>query len=514
MKSNREEPPFPLTMDGGKIARNTFLNFAGNALPLAVGIVTIPFIIRWLGTDRFGILSLAWVVIGYFGFFDLGLGRSTTKFVAEALGKGEPEKVPGYFWTTVIFQAFLGLLGALVLALTTPFLVERILKAPPALFDTTKATFYILAISVPVVLVSASFRGVLEAGQRFDLVNYVKIPSSAVNYLMPMAGVFLGFGLPGIMILLVGSRILTLVAWIVICMEVVPGLRSKIALQKETIRPLLAFGGWITVSNIVGPLLIYVDRFFIGAIQGITAVGYYSAPYELISRLGIVPGSLLMTLFPAFSALDGGNDRETAILFFERSVKFLLLLMGTVVMILVFFAGDFLAVWLGGAFAAQSTPVFRILAVGFFFNALASVPYSYLQGIGRADLTAKFHIGEVLFYIPLTWMLVDRLGIVGAAYAWMVRVIADAVLLFWASGKFGKVGFFWASRNSGLGALVLIAALGTVGLMITRSPWRYGGFAILLTILVYLAWARALSALEKRWLMGTWRRVFRRGVAS
>lgn len=69
---------------GSLMARNTFLNFIGQAVPLLVGVITIPFIIRGLGTDRFGLLSLAWIVLGYFAIFDLGLGRTTTKFIVVA----------------------------------------------------------------------------------------------------------------------------------------------------------------------------------------------------------------------------------------------------------------------------------------------------------------------------------------------------------------------------------------------------------------------------------------------
>ena len=115
--------PRHLEIRGSLLAKNTVLNFVGLALPTAVGLATIPFVVRWLGTDRFGVLSLAWVVVGYFSFFDLGLGRATTKYVAEALGKGEIEKIPGYFWTTAYIQAVLGTLGAVILWLITPLLV-------------------------------------------------------------------------------------------------------------------------------------------------------------------------------------------------------------------------------------------------------------------------------------------------------------------------------------------------------------------------------------------------------
>lgn len=89
---------------GSLLARNTLLNFIGQVVPLLVGVVTVPFIIRGLGTERFGLLSLAWVVMGYFTIFDLGLGRATTKFVAEALGKGDEDQVPRLVWTAVTVQ--------------------------------------------------------------------------------------------------------------------------------------------------------------------------------------------------------------------------------------------------------------------------------------------------------------------------------------------------------------------------------------------------------------------------
>jgi hypothetical protein len=127
-----------------------------------VGLVTMPFIVRGLGTERFGLLSLAWVILGYFAVFDLGLGRATTKFVAEALGKGEADRVPGLVWTTVATQALLGAAGGLTLAAVTPLLVERALNVPPYLVREASSAFYVLAVGVPVTLISGSFVGVLD----------------------------------------------------------------------------------------------------------------------------------------------------------------------------------------------------------------------------------------------------------------------------------------------------------------------------------------------------------------
>ena len=114
--------------------------------------------------------------------------------------------------------------------------------------------------------------------------------------------------------------------------------------------PLFAFSGWLALSGVLFTVISSLDRMFIGNLVDIKAVGYYAAPFEAISRLGIIPGSLSLVLFPAFSYLNGGGDREATEKIFSRSVKYLLVLAGTPLILLVFFAKDFLRFAAGGRF--------------------------------------------------------------------------------------------------------------------------------------------------------------------
>jgi O-antigen/teichoic acid export membrane protein len=418
----------------GLLARNTLLNMIGLGLPMVVGVLAMPFTIRWLGAERFGILSLVWVVVGYLAFFDLGLSRATTKFIAEALGRGDSDEISGVLWTTVFFQGMLGLVGAALLALATPLLVERFLHIPAQLMPEARVSFILIGISLPVVLASASFRGALEARQRFDLVNIVKGGSSTLNYILPLAGVGLGFDLRGIVALLVGARVLALVAWIWLCLKAFPGLIRNVALRRENVPGLLRFGSWLTVSNIVGPILTYLDRFLIGSILNMRAVGFYVAPYEIVTKVGILPGSLILTLFPSFSTLQGREERDRAKTLFGCAVKYLIIGIGPVSVLLVLLARPILEVWLGAEFARTSTLTFQILALGFLTNSLAGVPLALIQGIGRPDLPAKLNLAEFFLFIPMSWLFIRAWGIAGAAAAWTLRVTFElAVLLAMAS---------------------------------------------------------------------------------
>lgn len=496
---------------GSLLARNTKLNLIGQAVPLLIGVATIPFVIRGLGTDRFGVFSFAWVVLGYFAVFDLGLGRATIKFVSEALGMGDQDQVPRVVWTAVTAEVLLGIAGAIVLAVITPLLVGRVLNVPQELLAEAKTTFYLLALSFPVVLTSSSFRGVLAAAQRFDLVNAVKIPTSCATYLLPLVGLALGFNLPGIVVLILLARVGGLAAFIMLSLSAIPGLKNYSASIAFFPR-LFAFGGWVMVTSIVGPILVYVERFLIGSLLSLAALAFYSVPYEMMTRFTIIPTSLTMTLFPAFSALKGVQNRQRLATVFARSVKYVLLTLGPTVLVISLFAEVILRLWLGTDFARESTTVLQVLAIGVLINSLAYIPFSLLQGVGRPDLPAKFHLLEMPFYIAMAWLLVSQLGIAGAALAWTIRVTLDALLLFVAAFKSCRFPVGLLAKN-GL-TTMLFALLTLTGMVyavkaLTASLPLFVQaviFFVLFGLFAWVVWRRVLDYLDKGVILGMTKR--------
>src|SRR5712692_4303683 len=148
---------------GRLLARNTIWNLLGQLLPMAVAVVAIPLLVRSLGLERFGVLSLAWIVIGYFSLFDLGIGRALTKLVADKLGANEEHSIPPLAWTALLLMLLLGVIAGLVTLAISPWLVHSALKVPAALQPETLRSFYLLALSIPMVTVAYGLRGILEA---------------------------------------------------------------------------------------------------------------------------------------------------------------------------------------------------------------------------------------------------------------------------------------------------------------------------------------------------------------
>lgn len=429
MSENRGEDPAQTgyaARAGTSISRNTFWNLLGAGSSVLIALITIPILIGVIGTQRFGVLAIAWVVLGYFGLFDLGLGRATIKFVSEALEYGRFAEARGLFWTSLILNVGLGVLGGTVLALAAPLLAREILNIPLALRSEALGAFYVMALSVPLVTTTNAVRGLLEARHRFGLLNALQIPTSAVTQVAPLLILPFSSNLIWLVAALVGSRLLGMMVFLVAALRSLESLFAGPFFLPKKLKSLLSYGGWLTVTNVIGPLMVYADRFVIGSVTSMTAVTYYATPYEAVTRLWILSHSLTRTVFPIFSS---STDFQQRTHIYANAIKHLTLILAPVVATLIVFAPDVLRVWIGDSFAENSTTVLQLLAVGVFVNSLALVPFTLIQGLGRTDITAKFHLLELPFYLLLLWYGINQWGIVGAAIAWTVRVSADGILL-------------------------------------------------------------------------------------
>lgn len=499
-------------ISGGLLARNTFINLIGQGLPLLVAVVAIPIIVRGMGMDRFGLLSLVWVFMGSFAIFDLGLGRATTKFVAEALCSGNHEEVPLIVWTAVTVQAILGVVGGVVLLGITTYLVVNVLNIPIYLITEAKNIFYLIAVFVPVVLITGSFSGVLEAAQRFDYVNIVRISSSTLSYILPIVGLLLGFGLPGIVALIMSAKFVCLVALIALNFRILPGLK-KYSVSLSHFPRLFSFGGWVMISNILGPIIYYLDRFIIGSFLTMAAVTYYTVPFEMTSRIAIISGSLAMTLFPAFSAL-GSTRREELQRLYVRSIKYILLITGPIILILLVFADSILRIWIGEDFAHQSTLVFQLLLVGYLVALIHPVSGGLIQGLGRPDIIPKLYLAYFPFNIALVWLFVHTMGIIGAALFFVLRAMIETVIYFVISSRL--IHLPYASLKD-YGLWRSLSAFLTLGMflwgisIIDMFAIKVGFTAVASLLFIMVTWHYVLDEMDKTAIMaamGKWPSAF------
>ena len=358
----------------------------GFGLPLLAALAAIPLLIQTLGAERFGILTLVWAVVSYFGLFDLGLGRALTQQLTARWARGEQGEAERLIATALAATAGLGVIAGVLLAAGAEWSVRQLggVSNP----GETVAAIYWMSVAMPFVIVTSALRGVLEARSAFGVINLIRLPLGLYTFLAPLAVVYYWENdLASIAIALALGRIVAFIAHLESWRRLTPAGGGWTGADRSTLRDLLRSGGWMTVSNVISPLMGYLDRFVIGLTISVAAVAYYVTPYEIITKLWIIPGALTAVLFPRFARAPVERAADAAALF-RRSVLLLFVVLYPVTLGIALFSDALLSLWIGAEFAGQSHHMLQVFALGILVNCLAHVPFTFLQAVGRAKTVA------------------------------------------------------------------------------------------------------------------------------
>ena len=460
----------------------------GHVLPLIASLVAFPTMFHALGAGRFGFFMLVWTIAGYAGILDLGLSRALTRHVAQNK-EGEPEGLGRLFWTGQVVLIAFGAALASVLALLSGA-IAQLAGADSGMRAEAVASFRALALCVPFLGAASAARGVLEGYERFDLVTAARIPTGVLSAVTPLAVVVLGGDLTAAVASLAAVRILTYAVFLTLCLKIQPGLRAVGLRWSSGLKGLLAYGGWVGVSNVVGPIIVNVDRFLLGALAGIAAVSYYATAFEAQNRLLILVTALTTVLFPAMASDTQGGGASASLL--RLGNRATLGVLFPVCLTLVAFGPELLAAWMGREFASEASGVWRWLVVGVFVNGIAQTPFAYLQAIGRARSTALLHLAEILPYLTILSILALAFGAEGAAAAWTFRAGADCLVLMVMSSRSARVGLPPETICAGLATALL--ALFLLDLSLTARVVLFLAFLI---GFLPLAWKWVLSNAQR-----------------
>jgi O-antigen/teichoic acid export membrane protein len=394
----------------------------------------------------------------------------------------------------------LGLVGGLAVVLLTPYIVHSLFKVSADLESQARLAFYAVGLAVPVLLVQGVFRAVLTSFQRFGWINSVNAVTTTAQWGAASMLAWKGHGVALVVFSTVVARILATVAYGAVMFRLLPDLRLFRSRGLHGLPKLLRFGTWVTVSQLVSPVLVYLDRVLIASFVSLAAVTLYTVPYEAMTRLRVIPSGLASTLYPAFSERGTEGQRAQLQLLYQGSLRYLLMLMLPGILFLLVFGTDLLSLWMGAQFAHQTAAILQILAVGALANALAYVPYNALQALGRPDVTGKFHLLELPLYTLLCVTMIPRWGIAGAALASTFRFGLDAVLLFWGAQHYCTCSLrgVWqrtlpiAVVGLPFGAIMLAAHF-----FLSAISIRLGVGLIAIAVHFFVVWQFALSEGEK-----------------
>lgn len=402
--------------------RHSLLNVAAAAAPLLVALPCLAVLPRSLSPEEFSLLLMAWALVGYAGILDLGLSRTVVVLVAKV--RGDEIATSDILINAATLATCAGVLGCCLVYFGAPWIASNLIRVSPEEASDAVLGFRIIAFSVPLLLLFLVVQGFWDGLEKFGESNLQRVVSGSIPLVLATtlvlvapafssaaAGILVGRALTAVLALSRGGVLVRL---------------RRGQLNLTTFRALMGFGGWVTVSNAISPLMSYLDRYILAFAKSAGVVAYYAAPAELVLKLLILPVAITRSLYPKLAGVKSKAAKRGVVLHAYWLIGGACI---PLAMAMVLLAPWGVPLWLGSDLGGPSTPVFQLLAVGFAFSALAQVPFTQLHASGRPDLTAWLHVAEAAVFLPVIYLLSARYGLIGCAAAWVLRNFVDLVAL-------------------------------------------------------------------------------------
>ncbi|RLA40299.1 MAG: hypothetical protein DRR42_26065 [Gammaproteobacteria bacterium] len=397
-------------------------------------LVTVPLYLKALGDAKYGILVLVWLVIGYFSFMELGLGRATAHKIAKKYGDHARERAE-IFWTSVILNLTLGVIGAALIWILADHLILLFSSQYESFQEDVKIALPWVASTFPLALLSSILYGALEGRNKFLLVNTLQLITTVFFQLIPLIIMYryeasLALVIPAAVI----TKALMTVPCLVACMIYVPATSTPVFSPKQG-KSLLSYGGFTALSGLLGMLIETIDRMLIGFISGPVAVTHYSVPYQAVTKIRIIPSALMRALFPKLSRVDGDFARKLS----TTSLFVIIFFMTPVCCCIILVLNAFLRIWVGEDMAKSASSIGEIIAAGLWANSLSQVAVYFLLGQSKPGMVAKIHLMQLVPFVIIMYACLSWYGIYGAACAWAGRCFIDAAVFLYKTNLYRAI---------------------------------------------------------------------------
>jgi O-antigen/teichoic acid export membrane protein len=487
-----------------RVVRGSLWGISGQAVVIATSLVATPFVIRLLGTESYGVLALINVLIGYIAFADLGMGAASTRFGSRAHARGDDEEEASVVWTALALSFFPSLAAALALAVAAPWLVEHALRLPVGLHSASVVALRIAALG----FVARAVSGVLNTPQlvrlRIDLYTLINSGSAVVQVALVPVVLALGGGLVGAVAVAAAVAASTLFVHASVSRKLLHAL-VRPRFDARAGKSLMGFGGALIVSGIVTIALMNAEKIFLTRFASVTSLAHYSVAFTVANLLLVLPAAMGQSLLPAFTRLYEQGDREGLQRLYTRALRANLLWAVPLAVAVCVLAKPFFTLWAGPEFGRESTVPLYILAAGILFNVMAYIPCNLLLSVGRANLVARIHVSELIPYVLVAAISTYWLGAAGAALAWSLRVIADAVLMFTEANRNAGLSLSLYPKHRisyAVSVLALLLPVSLVSSLSDSSAARVGTAVVSLVVYSVIVWSGVLEDDERAWLLG------------
>lgn len=386
-----------------------------------------PLLVHSLGYRLYGFWTLAGAIVGYYGFLDLGLSKAATRYMSQALGKGDADELnrvasTAHFLFSLVALAVMA--ATALSALACPLFVRD--PGEAALFQ---KLIVILGGAAAIGLPAKVYSGMLLAGIRHDYSASISIARNLIYYAAIYLSLRAGHGIVVVALITFSVSLLQRAAARAACKARFPLLKiAVLSFDRTQILVMLDYGWKILVCHVGDVLRFRVDALVIATFLGASLVTPYAVAVRLVEGFSKLVASFAGTLLPVFSQYQGRGDYDAMRSALLKATKFSAILSAFIGLSVIFYGRAFIRRWMGPGFD-DSYGVAAILCGAHVIGLPGSPGINLLYGLSKHKVYAVLSVWEGIVNLLLSVALLRHYGIHGVALGTLFEMAIFKMLI-------------------------------------------------------------------------------------
>lgn len=419
------------------VMKDILANLLGKGWVALISVLFVPFFIRFLGIEAYGLVGFFITLQTVLLLLDFGFSTTLNRALS-AVGSAEipPDVVSLAGSLERVFVGF-SLLIALAALLGAPWLITHWVVldslAPSSVHSALQLMGIAIALQLPFMLYSG---GLVGLGRQIS-----------VNLILA-SGATLRFG-GALVVLMIEPKIEAFFAWQVFAVAMQTVWARKVFFQALRSRSLasprhiagvfqrhVGFAAGVGVTAALGVILTQLDKLMLSKLLPLQEYGYYMLAWTLAAMLFMFAGPVVTAFFPRLSAdvaSAGGDPANT----YHAGCQLVSVAVMPASALLIFFPNEMLMLWLGDPAVAQRVGnLVVLLALGTLLNTLAQLPHAMQLAYGQPQFGLYANVLLTALVVPALYVGVGQAGVLGAAWVWvalnaMYVIIGVPLMHFW-----------------------------------------------------------------------------------
>ena len=403
---------------------NTIANFIGQMWVALLAFVLVPFYIKYLGIESWGLIGFFVSLQALIAVMDLGLSVTANREVARSKSDAERSGSLCEVLSTLQYVYFgFGILIILIFFISADWIATSWISSAALKKEVVRNAVILFGITLGLRWPNAFYSGILRGYEKQVKINVITVAVATVKGLGSL-----------ILLMFISQSVLVLLTWqlMVGFLEVlsfgisawnaVPlksGLRHRFSFS--ALKTVLGFSSAVALISIFAAIIKQLDRVMITTLLPLEQMGYYATAFQAYTAIQMFVIPISSAVFPRLTSLvHSGNETHLADIY-HKTTKIIAFSSSPIAALFIFYSHDLLLIWTHSEIVAlNASPALSLLAFAAILNSVMQASLALQFASGLQKLPLYFNIASCFLLTPLTYFLVLKFGIKGGAISWIV----------------------------------------------------------------------------------------------